>query len=429
MGKRLLTMISGTATVVVIATILIFNMTATDLSGRVSGAEDGATPKPAAGQAVSVEVAAPQRRAVTRNLRMPATLLAGEQADLYAKTSGYISEVKVDIGDAVRKDDPLVSLDVPEMADELRRAEAVRDAERARAIQSKTLLDIARAEVQRADAAHELSHVSFGRTEELRRANAIPEQDLDEARSKLAIADAGRKIARARVIRGEADVKVAESQVATADATVARLKTLMRYATIRAPFDGVITERMVDPGAFVRSAAEGAATALLSVSRIDFIRLALEIPEPDAPYVHPGTEVDIEIKALGGPPIHAAVTRTARALKPRTRTMRAEVHLENDDGRLSPGMYAQVVVKLKTTAEALVVPSRAIRVRGRATSVLVAAGDVAKSIPVSLGYDDGIWAEVTDGLSGGEQVIVSSNSVVAPGAAIKATLFRESKPS
>ncbi|MFQ5422574.1 MAG: efflux RND transporter periplasmic adaptor subunit [Phycisphaerae bacterium] len=429
MGKRLVTAISGTATVVVVATIVILNMMASDPGGRATAAEDGKTPTAAESRPVSVEVTAPQRRAVTRNLRMPATLLAGEQADLYAKTSGYISEVKVDIGDAVRKDDPLVSLDVPEMADGLRRAEAVREAERARAIQSKTLLDIARAEVQRADAAHELSHVSFGRTEELRRANAIPEQDLDEARSKLAIADAGRKIARAKVIRGEADVKVAESQVATADATVARLKTLMRYATIRAPFDGVITERMVDPGAFVRSATEGAATALLSVSRIDFIRLALEIPESDAPYVHPDTEVDIEIKALGGPPMHATVTRTARALKPRTRTMRAEVHLDNDDGRLVPGMYAQVVVKLQTTAEALVVPSRAIHVRGRATSVLVAVGDVAQSIPIKLGYDDGIWAEVTEGLNGGEQVIVSSNSVVAPGAVVKSTPFREIKPS
>ena len=114
------------------------------------------------------------------------------------------------------------------------------------------------------------------------------------------------------------------------------------------------------------------------------------------------------------------MTRTAVALKPETRSMRAEVQLQNPDGDLKPGMYAQVTVKLETRQQAVMVPSRAIRVRGRDISIMVAEGSVAKSIPVKLGYDDGIWVEITSGLSGEEQVIVAANGAVSSGDGIRA---------
>jgi RND family efflux transporter MFP subunit len=219
--------------------------------------------------------------------------------------------------------------------------------------------------------------------------------------------------------KAQADVRVAESEVAVAQATIGRIETLMAYATITAPFEGVITERLVDPGSFVRSAADGATTPLLTISKMDRLRLALEIPESDTPFVGIGTEVLVDVKAVGGGPVQALVARTARALKADTRTMRAEVDLDNRDGRLAPGMYAQVVVKLEIKKQAMVIPSRAIRVRGRALSVLVADAGVARAKPVELGYDDGIRAEILGGLDGSEQIIVSANNALAPGAAVK----------
>ena len=419
MSTRTITAVSGSVGVGILAVIAILNMTPSNQRGRARAAEDNQLEEAAAERAVSVEVTKPAQRALMRSLKMPATLLAYEAADLYAKTSGYVSQVKVDIGDRVHKGDALLIIDVPEMADQLRQAEALLAARRAKAVWAESMIDIARAEGERSKAELDLKKITLQRKEELRRGSAIPEQELDEAKSELDLADAQVKIARARVASAEADVTVAESEAVMAEASVARLKTLMDYATIRAPFDGVITDRLVDPGAFVRSAADGTTTPMLAIATADRLRLVLEIPESDASFVRVGTDVQIEIKAAGGPAIEASVARTAWALKADTRTMRAEVDLDNKGGRFASGMYAQVVVRLETKQQAMLIPSKAIRVRGRAVSVLVANGTKVESRAVELGYDDGIWVEIIDGLEGDEQVIISADSTVAPGAEVK----------
>ncbi len=391
------------------------------------GTNSGAPP-------VRVEVVKPQRRPLTKTLRIPATLLPGEAADLYAKTSGYVATIVVDIGSRVGKGDALVTIDVPEMLDELNQARAVREAKRAKVgaleakvAQAHSMIATARAEVRRSTAHRELWTITVNRKKELLEAQAIPDQDFDEARSRLAMAEAEVQNAEATVASTkaqkravEADVAVARSQVAVEEANVARLNTLMKYATIRAPFDGIITERMVDPGAFVRSAADGAAFALLTIANISYIRLVLEIPEIDAPYVRIGTEVEIDVKALKDKRVKATVTRTAVALKADTRTMRVEVDLDNPTGRLAPGMYAQVSVRLEFKAEAMVIPSKAIRVRDKKQSVLVVEGAVAQTKPVTIGYDDGIWAEITGGLSGNERIIIAAGGTIGPGAPVRA---------
>lgn len=422
MNRKMLTTASMTVVIIILTILVTRDMVSSGPGG--SAVAQGPSDNAAADNAVTVEVTTPERRPLTRSLRMPATLLAGEMAELYAKTSGYIDEINVDIGDRVSKGDALLIIDVPEMGDELRHAQAVLEARRAKVEQAQAMITIARAEVQRYKAELDLKTINMGRKQALRGGNAIPQQELDEAESEREIAVAQMNIAEARVAGGDADMKVAESEVAMAAATVARLETLMKYATLRAPFDSVITARLVDPGAFVRSAAEGNTTPLLNISHIDFIRLALEIPESDAQFVQPGAEVEINVKALGGEPIQATITRTARALKENTRTMRAEVWLDNASGRLAPGMYAQVEIKLETKQQAMVIPARALRVRDRDVSVLIANGNVAESVPVEIGYDDGIVVEITAGLSGDERIIVASNGAVVPGAAVRAVMSK-----
>lgn len=403
------------------------------LASRPVQADEQDGGKPSASKPVAVEVAQPVKRPLKRMLRMPATLLPGEMADLYAKTSGYITTVSVDIGSHVSKEDALITIDVPEMKDELHQAQAVLSAKsakvkalQAKGVQAQSMVDTARADVQRYEAEYTLRKITADRQKKLREENAISQQDFDEVQSKLAIAQALVKIAQAKVVSAQAerqavlaDASVATAEVAVEQARVARLMTLMRYATIRAPFDGIIIKRMVDPGAFVRSAAEGTTTPLLTVANASYIRLALDIPENDTPYVRIGTKMAIKVKALGDDLIQAAVTRTAVALRAETRTMRVEVDLDNKDGRLVPGMYAQVVVTLESKKQAMMIPSKAIRVRGRDMTVLVADGGMARAKPITAGYDDGIWVEITKGLNGTEQVIVAANGVVAPGAPVR----------
>ncbi|MCH8241920.1 MAG: efflux RND transporter periplasmic adaptor subunit, partial [Planctomycetes bacterium] len=311
---------------------------------------------------VRAEVVKPVLRPLLRKVSLPASIRADELVDLYAQTSGFVGTIDVDIGSRVNKGDILVQIDVPEMLDELRQAESLVQAKEAkvRALQAKAAqaaqeVRTASADVQQYVAKYKLGEINLKRKQELREGNAIPEQMLDEAQSAHAVAGAQVERARTSVAAAqaqqqavEADVEVAKADAGVVRGDVARLQTLMEYAKIKAPFDGMITMRNVDHGAFVRSAAEGTTVSLLQIAKTDRVRIVMEIAESDAPYVRAGTTVTITIQALGGQPISAAITRTAGALNPRTRTMRAEADLDNADNLLTAGMYAILTVNLES---------------------------------------------------------------------------------
>lgn len=376
MNRRTL-FIYGTLAIIALAAACVAFGAVLRENGRVqiSDIGSGTTNETVGEQPTPVEVVTVVHRPLTRTLQIPATLQAYEKADLYAKISGYITQVSANIGNRVRQGDVLLEIAVPETADQLRRAEAVLESKRAR---------------------EKLDEVTTRRKQQLAQEKAISQQELDEAVGQLAIA--------------RADTKVAESEVAL-------LKTLLKYATVTAPFDGLITARNFDPGAFVRSAAEGQTLPLFSLARTDKIRLVIHVPEPDTPLVRVGTKVDITIQCLDGERIESAVARTSIALDSDTGTMRAEVDLDNTSGQLAPGMYAQVVVQLQTKGNALLLPSKAIRVRGGDISVLVVRNNVVTSVPVVIGYDDGVWVEIVGGqLTDEDLIITSAGSSVAPGA-------------
>lgn len=384
-------------------------------------------------KATPVDVVKPERKTMIRDLNVPATLIPDELADLYAKTSGYVAQVNVDIGSQVKSGDVLVTIDVPEMADELRQAEAILKAREARvqaleakAVQARRMIDVAKAEIVQHEAQKQLDGVNLKRKEDLHKGNAIPAQMLDEARNAAAISTAQWNIAQARVAgsqaelqAGLADVQVAKAEAMVGEADVSRIKTMMRYATIRAPFDGVITMRNVDRGAFVRSAAEGAATQLLRIAKTNKLRVVFEIPEDDTSFVRVGTVAEITVGAISDKPMAGKISRTASVLEADTRSMRAEIDLPNDDGTLIAGMYASVVVRLDTKSQAMMIPSKALRADGDDTVVLVCADGVARSVPVQVGYDDGIEAEILSGLTGDEAVITASGGAVVPGASVQ----------
>ena len=381
MNRRILTIICGMLAIIALAIAFVAGgaVLGENEPAQTSKIVHGTTDKAFGEQLMPVEVVGVVHRPLTRTLYIPATLEAYEKADLYAKISGFITKVNVDIGSYVQKGDILMELAVPEIADTLRQCEAILEAKQAR---------------------EKLDEITAKRQEQLAADKAISQQGLDEALSQFAIA--------------KADTKVAESEVA-------RLRTLLEYATITAPFDGVITARNFDPGAFVRSAADGQTQPLFALAKTDKIRLVIHVPEPDVPFVRAGTKVEIKIQCLNGETIGSAVTRTSMALNSNTRTMRTEVDLNNKNGQLTPGMYAQVSVKLEAKEDAMLIPSKAIRVRGRDISVLVSRDGVARSCDVEIGYDDGIWVEIVGGqLKDNDLIITSASSAVAPGAPVKA---------
>jgi RND family efflux transporter MFP subunit len=393
-----------------------------------------ATPAPAeSGTPRSVEVTAPKRQDMSRRLDVPATMEAFEQADLYAKASGYISEVRVDIGDPVKAGDVLAVIDVPEMLKELAEAESLHAAAVAgvqtaesKIVQAKKMRDVSGSMLVRARAEYTLKKTTLERRKELFGGTAITQEQLDEAQNQHDIAQADVGIAEAKIAAAEADVASAEASrvaaaanVAVAQARMEKTQTLMQYAQIVAPFDGIVTRRLVDRGALVQSATTSRTTPLFTVQRIDKLRIFIEVPESDIAFVRPGCSAKVKPYGIEGVELVGTIARAASSLKPDTRTMRTEIDLDNPDGRLMHGMYAQVVIELDERASALTVPAASLLTEGKETFVYTVVDNRAVRTPVQIGLDDGVRVQITDGLTDGSVVVVTGKGLISDGSMLR----------
>jgi hypothetical protein len=170
---------------------------------------------------------------------------------------------------------------------------------------------------------------------------------VTQAAAKLETAAAGVKERAARRELAQAEVKVAEARLLAARADVQRTEALLQFAQLRAPFDGVVTRRAVDVGAFVGQPG-GKGTALFEVVRFDRVRIVVQVPEADALLVRQGTRAVIRVRGLAGRAFEGKVTRTAPTLDPQSRTLRAEIDLPNPKEELRPGMFATVALTVET---------------------------------------------------------------------------------
>ncbi len=357
-----------------------------------SSAARGAAVSPAA---VRVQVARPERREVTRSIQLPASVEAFELARLYAKVAGYLGTINVDIGDRVQRDQLLAALDIPEMQQELASAQA-QLAER-------------RAQLAKAEADASLQKTLFERARALRERKAVTQTDLDEAQAKHAIAQAA--------------LQLAAAQVKSAEANLARLQSLAEYARIKAPFDGIVIERFVDPGALIQAATGSAnVNPIVTVARIDRVRTFVDIPEREVPFVGASNTATLAPSAFADKTFTGHVTRFAGALNPATRTMRTEVDFENPEARLYPGMYGSLTLALEVHPEALTLPSAAVTTQKDGKSfVYVVANGGAHRKPVRVGVDDGIRAEILSGLDGSEECVVTGSGSIADGVPVQVT--------
>ncbi|HSZ56578.1 MAG TPA: efflux RND transporter periplasmic adaptor subunit [Tepidisphaeraceae bacterium] len=290
-----------------------------------------------------------------------ATVDAFWSADQYAKTAGYISEVKHDIGDRVKKGDLLAVLYVPELEKNLVQAKAtlaarqqMKKAADAAVAQTQQALAVTRSQLEGYQADLYLAQVTLKRQEELSAGKAATAQQLDDARAKGKIAQANVAMGEARVNSAQADIQAAEAnrdvaaaQVDVADAQVQEVEALLEYTRITAPFDGVVTRRQVNPGDLVQAATANRTIPLFAVQSFDTVRVFCDVPESQAIGVSIGADAEVKLYALAGQVIKGKVTRLANAIDPSSRTMRTEIDLPNPSGVLRPGMYAQVTIKLQ----------------------------------------------------------------------------------
>lgn len=418
---------------------------------------------------ISVKVVHPKRAGAgfARTVTQPAFVQGFYQADLMARVAGVVKSVAKNIGDPVSKGEVLVEIDVPDLEQDLAQKEAlVRQAQQdARAAEANVAVTTAaekaaralvgerEADVERREAKCKFHDAEYDRFKVLEGRQAVVAGILDEKLREVEEARADCKSARvavdaakanleefqAKLAAARVDVEVKRARVAVADAERGRAQAMVEFAKIRAPFDGVIVSRRVDPGAFVQNASSGKTTPLLTVVRTDRVTLVMWVPEKDAPLVTKDAEAVIRLDALSDRSLRARVTRLSRWLDPeKSRDMRVEVDLDNPTGALAPGMYGTITLVLKRFDDALVVPAGAVTERGGQTYLALAENGVAHFVPVRVQLEDGTRArvvrvarrpdpaagqatETAAELTGAEEVIASGQGELSDGQPVRAT--------
>jgi RND family efflux transporter MFP subunit len=288
--------------------------------------------------ALELPTTKPTTGTIHRWVSLPSTLAPWQQSTLHAKVTGYIAKITVDKGDAVKAGQVLVTLEVPELEADIAKAKA---------------------EVKAAEIEVKRLHEARAKSPDL----VLP-QAVDDAEAKLAIAKAGLE-------RGE---------------------TQTQFATLKAPFDGIITARFADPG----SLATANTTKLLEVTDISTLRLQIPVTELETGLVTVGKPVKAQIDAAGATPVEASISRISYALDPATRTMLAEADLKNPDLKLRPGMYAMTKIAVEKHENATLVPVGALVMEKTNGFVFKHVDGKAMKTAVKLGFNDGTNVELPE---------------------------------
>jgi RND family efflux transporter MFP subunit len=407
-----------------------------------------------------VEIVRPRSGGIERICVQPGTVEPFESADLYAKVSGFLAEQTVDIGSRVKQGQVLARISVPEYEKQVdKNREAVNHAS-AEIKQMEAHLVTAKAELASAkshvkfSAAEQLAKTSyrefrekqFNRIKDLSNQKAVDDRLVDEKDDQLQSAISAENAAmasvdtaksevsaaEARVVRAEADIDEAKAAKDVALAELAKSEVLLSYTQIVSPYDGVITQRRYNRGDFIRTAESGSGLMpLLSVERTDLMRVVVQVPDRDVPFVDPGDAAIVEVDALPGRRFESKIARSAESEDANTRTMRTEVDVRNDDGKLRRGMYGRTTLILAPgSKDAVTVPSAALTdtaEHGRG-SLWVVQDQKAHRVNVLVGNDNGIEIEILSGLSTADEVVVRSSVPLLEGMSVTATPLKQ-KPS
>ncbi len=314
----------------------------------------------------AVAVVRPTSGAPQTEIVLPGNLQAYSDSPIYARTNGYLKKWYVDIGGRVKAGELLAEIETPELDQQL---------------------DQARADLNTARANYKLSEITAARYADLLKTDSVSKQDVDNANG---------------------DFEAKKAMVASADSNVRRLEELQSFEKVYAPFDGVITARNTDIGHLINSGAGAPATELFHIAAIQILRVYINVPQDYSQSARVGLKADLEFQEFPGRRFQGTLVRTADAIDVASRTLLVEVDVDNRNGELLPGAYAQVHLKVPSNVPSLVLPVSALIFRSHGLQV----GTVDKSNravlkSVTLGRDMGSTVEVVLGLSPNDLVITN----------------------
>lgn len=351
----------------------------------------------------AVATATAHRGAIANQLTVAGVFQPFQEIDVHGKVSGYIRRIYVDIGDRVHQGQTLAVLEVPELRAQVAGAQAG-------IAQTQDNIQRLQSEVSREQAGYAAVHASFNRLKQVsdQQPGLVAAQELDDARAKD-------QSAAAQVDAAKSAVAAAQGQLGVSRAENLRVSSMEQYATITAPYNGVVTMRYADTGALIPAGtAEGLNQAVVRLAQSNVLRLRMPIPERDVPMVHEGSTVMVHVQATGQQ-FPGTVIRFTRDVSNATRTMMTEVDVKNPTLALTPGMYADVTFNLQEKNDALMVPASAIIPGDQPSVMLVDSSNHVQKRAIVTGISGSNSQEVTAGLEPGDRVIIGGLSALQLG--------------
>jgi RND family efflux transporter MFP subunit len=377
------------------------------LVGLTSCERSGATMAThAVADAPTVAVVKAVRTDLSSSLVLTAEFTPYQEIDVMAKVSGYVKKINVDIGDRVQEGQLLATLEIPEMQDDVTRAAAA-------IAQATAELASARDDLQRAESAHDMAHLSYTRILDVskREPGLVPQQEVDEVHSRDLIAEA-------QVSGAKSHITASEQRIRVSQAEQSHVNTLYQYAVITARFAGVVTKRYANTGSLIQAgtSSQSQAMPVVRLSENGRLRLALPVPESAVPLIHLGERVDVRVASLHRT-FPGVVARFADKVDESTRTMKTEVDVLNPSLVLIPGMYAEVDLTTEQRNNVLSVPMEAVDGSGDSAQVYtVQPSGTIQIVPVRLGIESAQRMEIRSGdLKEGDSVVVGSRSGLKDG--------------
>lgn len=347
-------------------------------------------------------------------LALPGNIAPITEAVIYARSDGYVNRRLVDIGDRVRAGQLLAVISSPETDQELQMAKEA-------LAQSRSDHAMAKAGTDEAKANLFIANVTNRRWQDLVARNVVSQEEADQTQSTYMAREAG-------MTASQAKERATQDAIRVNEARVQRLRELVSYQSVVAPFAGVITARNIDIGSLVSAGSNANIPVLYKLGKIDRMRIFVDVPQADSGYIHAGQTCSIHIRELPNRVFSATVTRFANAIDIASRTMRTEVQIDNPNGELLPGMYAQVQLDLVRTNPPILIPSNTLVASPAGDQVVIVKDGVAHFRTIDVIQDYGPEIEVGDGVAFGDSLAANVNDSIRDNGRVKIVSHIELPP-
>jgi len=324
-----------------------------------------------------VNVVHPLTAAPTQEIVLPGNTQPFIDSPIYARTSGYLKRWYFDIGARVKKGELLAEIETPEIDQQLQQA---------------------RANLETAQANHQLAQTTADRWQFLLKSNSVSKQETDQAVSNLA------------------------AQKATVDsrqADVNRLEQLQSFERVTAPFDGVLNARNTDVGALIDAGAAAQSKELFHLAAIDKLRVFVAIPEVYSNAAQAGATASLTLDEFPGRVFHGTLVRDSNAIDAASRTLLVEVDVDNPNGQLLPGAYVSVHIKLPGKIRSVTIPANTMLFRREGLRVGVVRDGRVELTPVTIGRDYGSTVEIVSGLRPSDSVVLDPPDSLVSGTEVR----------